>query len=83
PPAFHQTIMHSDGSTFTLRSTSPRSLLKLTKDSRNHALWNPALNVLDDQTGELAKFEKAFGDFDLDSFAEFTPDASQAKKSKK
>ncbi|KAJ3168856.1 hypothetical protein HDU88_001183 [Geranomyces variabilis] len=71
PPLFHQTIVHSDGSTFTLRSTSPRSLLKLTKDARNHALWNPALNVIDDQSGELAKFEKRFADFDLDAFAEF------------
>ncbi|KAJ3182639.1 hypothetical protein HDU87_007978 [Geranomyces variabilis] len=71
PPLFHQTIVHSDGSTFTLRSTSPRSLLKLTKDARNHALWNPALNVVDDQSGELAKFEKRFADFDLDAFAEF------------
>ncbi|KAI8592314.1 hypothetical protein BDZ88DRAFT_407560 [Geranomyces variabilis] len=71
PPLFHQTIVHSDGSTFTLRSTSPRSLLKLTKDARNHALWNPALNVIDDQSGELARFEKRFADFDLDAFAEF------------
>ncbi|KAI8918560.1 hypothetical protein DFJ77DRAFT_417293, partial [Powellomyces hirtus] len=83
PPLFHQTIVHSDGSTFTLRSTSPRALLKLTKDARNHALWNPALNVLDDQSGELAKFEKRFGDFDLDAFAEFEAvKAPSAKKAK-
>ncbi|KAI9016947.1 hypothetical protein BC832DRAFT_543272 [Gaertneriomyces semiglobifer] len=97
PPLFHQTIVHSDGSTFSLPTTSPRSILKLTKDTRNHPLWNPALNVLDDQSGELAKFEKAFGDLgDLADLASFevaeeaapkspapTPAASAGKKGKK
>ncbi|KAJ3022187.1 hypothetical protein HKX48_006823 [Thoreauomyces humboldtii] len=82
PPLFHQTIVHSDGSTFTLRSTSPRTVLKLTKDARNHALWNPALNVLDDQSGELAKFERAYADYDLEAFAEFEEDPETVAKKK-
>ncbi|KAJ3163207.1 hypothetical protein HDU86_002376 [Geranomyces michiganensis] len=48
----------------------------MTKDARNHALWNPALNVIDDQSGELAKFEKRFAGFDLDAFAEFEEEAA-------
>ncbi|KAI9101947.1 hypothetical protein DFS34DRAFT_577748 [Phlyctochytrium arcticum] len=64
PPFFHQTIVHSDGSSFTIRTTSPRALLKMTKDARNHPLWNPALNVLDDRSGELAKFERRFSDLE-------------------
>ncbi|KNC97442.1 uncharacterized protein SPPG_07363 [Spizellomyces punctatus DAOM BR117] len=84
PPLFHQTIVHSDGSTFTLRTTSPRPLLKLTKDARNHPLWNPALNVLDDQSGELAKFERRFGEVaDLGDLAEYEVVEAAPKKTKK
>ncbi|TPX68743.1 hypothetical protein SpCBS45565_g02934 [Spizellomyces sp. 'palustris'] len=84
PPLFHQTIVHSDGSTFTLRTTSPRPLLKLTKDARNHPLWNPALNVLDDQSGELAKFERRFGEVaDLGDLAEYEVVDAAPKKTKK
>ncbi|KAJ3301859.1 hypothetical protein HDV03_000268 [Kappamyces sp. JEL0829] len=35
-------------------------MLTLTKDTLNHALWNPSSTILDDQSGELAKFSKRF-----------------------
>ena len=46
----------SDGSTFSLPSTSPRSFTVLTKDTRNHHLWNPACSRLDDTSGEISRF---------------------------
>ncbi|KAI8915073.1 hypothetical protein BC831DRAFT_382091, partial [Entophlyctis helioformis] len=59
---FHQTVVHSDGSTFTIRTTSPRSLLILTRDTRNHQLWNPTSLSVDDRGGELRKFSERFAD---------------------
>ncbi|KAJ1555762.1 hypothetical protein HK405_013490, partial [Cladochytrium tenue] len=64
PPAFAQTVVHSDGSTFTLRVTSPKALLQLTKDTRNHALWDRRLSAVDDRAGELARFRRRFIDAD-------------------
>ncbi|KAI8900398.1 hypothetical protein BC833DRAFT_508405, partial [Globomyces pollinis-pini] len=62
PVLFRQVVVHSDGSTFKIQSTSPKSLLTLTKDTVNHPLWNVFSTVIDDQTGELAKFNTRFGD---------------------
>eukprot|EP00842_Homolaphlyctis_polyrhiza_P005953 jgi/Hompol1/6359/HPOL_002109-RA len=62
PVLFHQKIVHSDGSTFTLRSTSPRSVLQMTRDTRNHQLWNPSSLSVDDLGGELRKFAERFSD---------------------
>ncbi|KAI8853082.1 hypothetical protein BC829DRAFT_383723 [Chytridium lagenaria] len=63
PHTFLQTIVLSDGSTFTLRSTSPKTFMQLTKDTRNHALWNPS-SVVVDKSGELSKFQQRFGDLE-------------------
>ncbi|RKO85644.1 hypothetical protein BDK51DRAFT_42266 [Blyttiomyces helicus] len=72
PTLMHQTIVHSDGSTFTLRTTSPRVLLKLTKDSRNHILWNPRTKAVDDKVAELENFARKFGELadDLDALTD-------------
>ncbi|KAJ3116310.1 hypothetical protein HK100_001102 [Physocladia obscura] len=69
PHFFFQKVVHSDGSTFTMRCTTPKAVLKLTKDTRNHMLWNPSFITIDDRTGELSKFASRFGD--LSSFDEF------------
>ncbi|KAJ3224503.1 hypothetical protein HK099_008371 [Clydaea vesicula] len=62
---FYQTIVHTDGSTFTLKTTTPRPLLKLTKDTRTHPLWNPERNLeLDKQSKELKRFNERFGTLD-------------------
>jgi ribosomal protein L31 len=72
PYTFSQTVVHSDGSSFTLRTTSPKPLLVLTKDTRNHPLWNPSMKVVIEQTGELTKFAQRFGSLDgLDSLSSF------------
>ncbi|KAF4849587.1 54S ribosomal protein L36 [Colletotrichum siamense] len=70
PYTFTQLIQLSDGSTYTLRSTSPTPLVRSAKDSRNHALWQPTdkslQNVEVDEAGKLAAFRQRFGRaFDL------------------
>ncbi|PVU87710.1 hypothetical protein BB559_005923 [Furculomyces boomerangus] len=64
PEIFRQRVVLSDGSTFTIRSTSPRAILKLSKDTRNHPLWNPQNQYdLNDEGGHLSRFQKRFGDY--------------------
>lgn len=66
PELFDQTIVLSNGATFTLRTPSPRAQIRLTRDTRNHPLWNPELrgNASSDDSGQLSKFAKKFGDMD-------------------
>ncbi|GKT48917.1 54S ribosomal protein L36, mitochondrial [Colletotrichum spaethianum] len=70
PYTFTQLVQLSDGSTYTVRSTSPAPLVRSAKDSRNHALWQPSdkslKNVEVDEAGKLAAFRERFGrGFDL------------------
>lgn len=85
PYTFTQMVQLSDGSTFTLRSTSPTPLVRSAKDTRNHALWQPTdqslKNVEVDEAGKLAAFRERFGrGFDLaaDANPEETPAAAAA-----
>ncbi|KAI0490992.1 hypothetical protein F4859DRAFT_508782 [Xylaria cf. heliscus] len=65
PYTFTQLVQQSDGSTYTMRTSSPLALYKSTKDTRNHALWNPndktLQNVEVDEAGKLAAFRERFG----------------------
>lgn len=63
PEKFLQTVVLSNGSTITVRTTSPRSQIRLTKDTRNHPLWNPAMlkEGVRDESEQLNKFQKRFG----------------------
>lgn len=65
PYTFTQLVTLSDGSAFTLRTTSPQPVYKSTKDTRNTPLWNPSsrklLNVEEDEAGKLAAFRSKFG----------------------
>ena len=65
-------ITQTDGSTFTLHTTSPSPIFRTTKDTRNHALWNPSLSSLrnqeQDEAGRLRAFREKFGrGWDLDA----------------
>ncbi|KAF9360620.1 hypothetical protein BGX26_008458 [Mortierella sp. AD094] len=66
PELFDQTVVLSNGATFTLRTPSPRSQIRLTRDTRNHPLWNPEMrgNTSGDDSGQLSKFAKKFGDLE-------------------
>ncbi|EME77886.1 uncharacterized protein MYCFIDRAFT_23619, partial [Pseudocercospora fijiensis CIRAD86] len=65
PYQFTQLITLSDGSTLTHRTSSPAPIYKSTKDTKNHAMWNPSsqklLNVEEDEAGRLRKFRAKFG----------------------
>ncbi|CAB4446345.1 unnamed protein product [Rhizophagus irregularis] len=65
---FTQQIVLTNGATYTLRTTSPKPRIKLIKDTRNHPLWNPSQlsQALDDDSGQLSKFIKKFGDEEYD-----------------
>ncbi|KAI9305335.1 hypothetical protein BJ944DRAFT_265388 [Cunninghamella echinulata] len=86
PERFLQTVVLSNGATYTLRTTSPvRSQIRLTKDTRNHPLWNPAMlkEGVTDESEQLTKFQKRFGDIaDLGdiSWIESEEDVSAAMK---
>ncbi|KAL3419577.1 54S ribosomal protein L36, mitochondrial [Phlyctema vagabunda] len=65
PYTFTQLVTLSDGSTYTQRTTSPAPVVKLTKDTRNHPMWQPSLeslrNVEQDEAGRLRAFREKFG----------------------
>ena len=63
PEKFVQTVVLSNGATFTVRTTSPRANIRLAKDTRNHPLWNPAMlkEGVRDESEQLSKFQKRFG----------------------
>ncbi|EHY59722.1 hypothetical protein HRR83_001003 [Exophiala dermatitidis] len=65
PYTFTQLVTLSDGSAFTIRTTSPQPVYRSTRDTRNSPLWNPTskelLSVEDDEAGRLAGFRARFG----------------------
>ncbi|KAI7881114.1 hypothetical protein K492DRAFT_177413 [Lichtheimia hyalospora FSU 10163] len=63
PEQFLQTVVLSNGATFTVRTTSPKAQVILSKDTRNHPLWNPAMlkEGVRDESEQLSKFQKRFG----------------------
>lgn len=72
PFTWTQIIQLSDGSTYTTRTTAPLSVYRSSKDTRNHARWQPhessLQNVEVDEAGKLASFRKRFGGaFDIAS----------------
>ncbi|KAI9326989.1 hypothetical protein BDR26DRAFT_876204, partial [Obelidium mucronatum] len=81
PHFFIQKVIHSDGSSFSMRVTTPKALLKLTKDTRNHILWNPSSNTIDEKSVDLAKFASRFGD--LSTFDDLAMDESAVAAPKK
>lgn len=66
-PQFPQRVIRSDGSSYTHWTTSPRPLIRLTRDVTNHPLWNVAAalrgeGVLEESevTGRLGRFNRKF-----------------------
>lgn len=54
---FEQKIVLSNGSTFSIRTTSPRTYIRLNKDTSNSPIWWPHLEAVEDKSGEVTKFE--------------------------
>lgn len=65
PYKFTQMVRLTDGSTYTMRTTSPEPLYRPVKDTRNSLLWQPSekslRNVELDEAGRLAAFRGRFG----------------------
>lgn len=83
PYKFTQMVRLSDGSTYTMRTTSPEPLYRPTKDTRNTLLWQPSekslKNVELDEAGRLAAFRERFGrGFDAGSGEDGGSDAAEA-----
>ncbi|KAK0727430.1 hypothetical protein B0T26DRAFT_601197, partial [Lasiosphaeria miniovina] len=83
PYQFTQLVQLSDGSTFAVRTTAPGALLKTSKDTRNHLLWQPSekslRNVEVDEAGKLAAFRDRFGrGWDLEATQEEEDKAAAA-----
>ncbi|KPM35882.1 hypothetical protein AK830_g10694 [Neonectria ditissima] len=65
PYTFTQLITLSDGSAYTMRTTSPQPIYRASKDTRNTLLWQPSekslKNVELDEAGKLAAFRERYG----------------------
>ncbi|KAI0076420.1 hypothetical protein K474DRAFT_1568143, partial [Panus rudis PR-1116 ss-1] len=66
-PKFPQLVVRADGSTYTQYTTSPRSVIRLTRDTSNNPIWNPSFWVgegkgeeEDAVTGRLGRFRRRF-----------------------
>ncbi|KAH7152869.1 hypothetical protein EDB81DRAFT_435991 [Dactylonectria macrodidyma] len=75
PYTFTQLVTLSDGSTYTMRTTSPQPIYRASKDTRNTLLWQPSekslKNVELDEAGKLAAFRERYGRaYDTGSAAE-------------
>ena len=72
PQQFYQLVQFSDGSTIHIPTTSPRPILRLTKDNRNNVLWNPEMRMAvgeGDESGMVGKFKRKYeglDEFDFD-----------------
>ena len=66
-PVFPQRLVRVDGSTVIHWTTSPRSVIRLTRDTTNNPLWNAARFVgmdeeEDEVTGRMGRFSRRFAD---------------------
>ncbi|WFD01063.1 hypothetical protein MYAM1_003823 [Malassezia yamatoensis] len=64
---FPQRVILADGSSIQLTTTSPRHLVKLTRDITNNVLWNPMMSRgsqldTEDDTGRLGRFRRRFAE---------------------
>ncbi len=67
-PEYHEiTVVMTDGTTFTTRSTwgAEGDQLKLDVDPKSHPAWIGGGHRLVDSGGQVAKFQKRFKDFGL------------------
>ncbi|PPQ73960.1 hypothetical protein CVT25_005811 [Psilocybe cyanescens] len=65
-PKFPQKVIRSDGTSFTHWTTSPKSLVRLTRDTTNNPLWNTgnpndrSLEEESNTTGRMGRFSRRF-----------------------
>ncbi|MGD9537989.1 MAG: 50S ribosomal protein L31 [Alphaproteobacteria bacterium] len=69
-PDYHEiTVVRTDGSTYTTRSTygKPGDTLTLDIDPLSHPVWTGGQRRLVDAGGQLSRFNKRFKGFELKS----------------
>ncbi|KAG6890197.1 hypothetical protein C0992_002854 [Termitomyces sp. T32_za158] len=73
-PKFPQLVVRSDGTSFTHWTTSPRSTIRLTRDTTNNPVWNTgtwsnARGVEEEMsmTGRLGRFNRRFEEIGKDN----------------
>jgi large subunit ribosomal protein L31 len=79
-PDYHDiTVVMTDGSSYTTRSTygKPGDTLRLEIDSKSHPAWTGGQQRLNDQGGQLARFNKRFSGMKIN-----TKPAAEAPKKK-
>ncbi|KAF8595186.1 hypothetical protein BDV93DRAFT_501441 [Ceratobasidium sp. AG-I] len=63
-PTYPQTVFLSDGSSFTHRTTTPRSIVRLTRDITNNPVWQPGQEARageeEDLSGRLGRYKRRF-----------------------
>lgn len=64
-PQFPQRVVLSDGSTFVHSTTSPRSIFKMTRDTRNNPIWNAFVATESEDmqgkaTGRMGRYSRKF-----------------------
>ncbi|KAG8787470.1 hypothetical protein FRC12_015541 [Ceratobasidium sp. 428] len=63
-PTYPQTVYLSDGSSFTHRTTAPRSVVRLTRDITNNPVWQPGQEARageeEDLSGRLGRYKRRF-----------------------
>jgi hypothetical protein len=64
-------VILSDGSSYKQLTTSPKGVIRTTKDVRNHPIWNASDALLagleEDEAGKLKAFRLRYGrGFDID-----------------
>ncbi|EIW75045.1 hypothetical protein CONPUDRAFT_169897 [Coniophora puteana RWD-64-598 SS2] len=85
-PHFPQLVYRSDGSSFTHWTTSPRSVITLTRDTSNNPLWSATARMMGGRTGveeeeeagtgRMGRFKRRFGkELDVDSWSDIHEEA--------
>jgi hypothetical protein len=75
-PQFPQRVIRADGSSFTHWTTSPRPLIRLTRDVTNNPLWNVSALLGEgaaeesEVTGRLGRFNRKFVGEEVDWMSE-------------
>ncbi|KAB5588265.1 hypothetical protein CTheo_8291 [Ceratobasidium theobromae] len=86
-PTYPQTVFLSDGSSFTHRTTAPRSVVRLTRDISNNPVWQPGIEARageeDDLSGRLGRYKRRFDDSSHFSEGELEGLMKEAKSSEK
>lgn len=90
-PKFPQRVVRSDGTSFTQWTTSPKSLVRLTRDTTNNPMYNFAAasdrSVEEESgtTGRLGRFNRRFEELgsnlsDMDWMEDSTPNSTPKKE---